>query len=522
MKIGRVLLSAVLLLMLSFASAELFRLPENLAVIESGAFSDVPVGDSLYVPETCLYLAPDAFGDVPLTVYGFRGGAGEHFARESGNVFTDVGIYDISYTVTGRMYTLLPVNIGISYDSPVPAAVTELKLISDTVELPISIGETVFDTPGSYDLSVTVDNGWTVKTVVFKDALTLGDTKAINDRVERLQFLPNWYYLEPGQSTLTPVTVFPETEAVLLWENTEPDTVTLEESGLVTALKPGGAKIRVCLAGREDVKAEVSVNVLTDRRELIMPRRTTDMDGIAANMSRIYSVQSSALTELRAHYAAGEISENELKQRTGVINRAFSSYAFPWIVEQPLPYWKAENSDDGTKNFVPGTVYYGLPYISGNYVRNRTYDAATAVAEGRYIKDGDHYVFNPDGLLNGNYAGSDCSAFVGNCFYYNYRIKDIRTQTLAYSGDFRNLAQDATLMPGDIIVSSYNHVVLFLYYANDAHTQIVTIEQGGDEYGTGTVNANTRSFSYYTSRGYVARRFTGFTYYNYRQEDGLT
>lgn len=520
MKLGRILVLLMLLLTLIPACAEVYRLPASLAVVESEAFSGVPVGNSLFVPETCLYLAPDAFGETEMTVYGFRSSAGSSFAEANAFPFVDVGIYDISYTCKGRMFTLLPVDISVSFDSPVPASVTDIRLLSGETVIPVTEGENTFTVPGTFDLSVTVKNEWVEKTAVFEDAVTLGDTVSINEQVERLQFIPNWYYLEPEQSERIELTVFGDGEPVLLWENTEPETVVLSEDGVVTALNPGGAKIRVRLAGREEVKAELSVNVLSDNRELVMPARTTDESGIAANLSRIYSVENSALTELRSHYANGDIDENILKARTGIISRAFSSYTFPWMVEEPLPYWKEENSDDGTKNFVPGTVYYGLPYISGEFMNNRTYNAAKAVAEGKFIKDGDKYLFNPEGLMSNNYAGCDCSSFVGGCFYRIDRVKDIRTQTLGWSGDFITLAAGEELIPGDIIVSGYHHVVMFLYYADEAHTQVVIIEQGGDEYGTATVNVNTRSLSYYTGSGYICRRYKNWKYYDYAAADG--
>ena len=218
MRFGRFVFLLLLLLALSGASAEVFRLPESFAVIESEAFSDVSGVEEIYVPETCVRLAPDAFGSGSLTVYGFRGSAGETFARESGNEFVDVGIYDISYSFDGCLYTLLPIKLNISFDSPVPAEITDISLIS---------------------------------------------------------------------------------------------------------------------------------------------------------------------------------------------------------AESTLP------------------------------------------------------------------AGTE-------------------------------------LIPGDILVSAYSHVVMFLYYADDAHTQIVIIEQGGDEYGTGTVNVNTRSLSYYTGRGYIARRYSSWRYFDYAKEDGLS
>ena len=55
-------------------------------------------------------------------------------------------------------------------------------------------------------------------------------------------------------------------------------------------------------------------------------------------------------------------------------------------------------------------------------------------------------------------------------------------------------------------MASNRHVVMFLYYANDEHTQIVTIEQGGDEHTVNTVSASVYPIEFYSSRGYAPRR----------------
>ena len=50
---------------------------------------------------------------------------------------------------------------------------------------------------------------------------------------------------------------------------------------------------------------------------------------------------------------------------------------------------------------------------------------------------------------------------------------------------------------------------MFLYYANEEHTQIVMIENGGDAWGTNTVSVNTYPISYYYNRGFIPRRCSG-------------
>lgn len=97
-----------------------------------------------------------------------------------------------------------------------------------------------------------------------------------------------------------------------------------------------------------------------------------------------------------------------------------------------------------------------------------------------------------------------------SCFCRSAAMREQRTGTLYYSSDFMTLAKDAELYPRDIIIASYRCVVMFLYYANEAHTQIVVIEQGGNEATVNTASANVYSFSSYLDNGFIARRYKYF------------
>ena len=318
-------------------------------------------------------------------------------------------------------------------------------------------------------------------------------------------------YLTITQSKKIKAAFYPETaQAQLVWSSSDEDTVRVDEDGTVTGLAAGTAVITARSRDDEGVFASIYINVLSDTRTLAMPLRRTARSGIAENLKRIEAVRQSALTELKSLYARGMIGKTEFTRRQSILTNAFAMYAFPWMVEEEQPYWNSANSDGGVKDFQRGVVYYGLPYISGDFDFNRAYNVEKALSEQRYQPvDGEqYYLLNQEKLLVGNYVGCDCSTFVGMSYFgCNSATRSQRTGTLYYSSDFITLDRDAELYPGDIIVAGYRHVVLFLYYANASHTQIVTIEQGGSEPTVNTISASVYSLSYYYNDGYIPRRY---------------
>ena len=295
----------------------------------------------------------------------------------------------------------------------------------------------------------------------------------------------------------------------LVWSSSDESVLTVDQSGAVTGVSPGTAQVTVCLEGDESVFATAHVNVLSTSRCLTMPLKRTSIGGIAANMQRIDAVKRSALTELDSLYARGLLDETERAARRTLLSRAFETYAFPWTPRQSVSYWNPEKSNGGIKNFEPGVIYYGLPYISGDYNLNRAYNVPKALEEGRYVKsaEGDYYVMDTDMLLIGNYTGCDCSTFVGMSYFGNTaKGTKMRTATLYTSADFISKTYDDVLYPGDILVANYRHVVMFLYYANADHTQIVTLEQGGSKVDAATVLADVSPVSYFQNNYFVPRR----------------
>ncbi len=313
------------------------------------------------------------------------------------------------------------------------------------------------------------------------------------------------------------VTVYPEgTSDMVTWVSDSPDIVYVSEDGILVAKMSGQAKITCTSIPNRTLSASINVVVKNPERELQMPARRTGIDGIADNLAKIEAVKQSALAELDTFVAKGVMTKDEYESRARYISNAFEMYAFPWMVTKVQKYWNEEYSENGAKDFKPGIVYYGLPYISGP-TNWRKYNADKAVSEEVYLpsESGDYYILNAKKDMNGKYGGSDCSSFAGMSYFglTSRRYSFCNTRTFATDTEkFYTIRDYDKMKPGDLLVSFGKHVVMFLYYANDAKTQIVVIQQGGDEPAINTVNADVNNLSYYTSNYYFVRRNTSFPY----------
>lgn len=300
------------------------------------------------------------------------------------------------------------------------------------------------------------------------------------------------------------------TQSSATWYSGNTSIASVSSSGVVTAKSGGTCYIYAQSTVDENVFASCKVTVLSDTRTLTMPLRRTGTGEVSANLTRIENVKASAYTELQSLYSQGKISSSVMNSRKNVIANAFSMYSFPWMTKAYQEYWKAENSEDGAKDFKPGIVYYGMPYISD--YQNRLYNVSKAVSENRYTTAAKGYYLNQDNLLNGKYVGNDCSSMLSISFFgFTSQTANFNTRSFYSTDLFTTLSASDTLMPGDILVRNGRHVVMFLYYANSAKTQIVVIEQGGNEAGINTVSTSIYSLSYYLSNSYIPRRLTAWT-----------
>ena len=80
-----------------FAAEGLFFMPAGIREIESEAFSDIPMPNGVFIPDSCTSIAPDAFSNPEtLEIYGFTGSEAERYAADAGAVFHSVGIKNAS------------------------------------------------------------------------------------------------------------------------------------------------------------------------------------------------------------------------------------------------------------------------------------------------------------------------------------------------------------------------------------------------------------------------------------------
>lgn len=296
------------------------------------------------------------------------------------------------------------------------------------------------------------------------------------------------------------------------WSSSSPHVVSVDQEGHLVAHTSGSSRVTVISTIDASVSATCVVTVLNPNRTLLMPPRRTGTADISATLNKISAIKASAGDELKALYAAGKISSQVMNERQAVINRAFEMYSFPWMTLNVQEYWNAENSEDGTKDFKPGIVYYGLPYVSGSYTKQRLYNVSKAVSENRYYRssEGNYYILNQDNLMGKTYCGNDCSGFVALSYFGAAKAEELawRTNHFSTTDKFVTLAKTDELYPGDILVKGYAHVVLFLYYANPEHTQVVILEQGGAEAAINTISSSIYNLSYYYNGGYNPRRYS--------------
>ena len=326
---------------------------------------------------------------------------------------------------------------------------------------------------------------------------------------EALELAESVPVLEVGDSWQITYQVKPETaNAELTWSSSNPSAVTVNQQGMLKAVGFGSATITAASARNSDLVLKLTVSVQVDDYVLTIPARTTGISGISANIAKINAIRDCALREIDRLYAGSVITKKDANQRKTYINNIFSNYAFPWMTPKKQLYWKAENSENGAKDFKPGVVYYGMPYISGagSY---RLYTAARAVAKNYYTDSGKgYYLLNKSNYNSRYYYGNDCSGLVSASIWgmNNGARSSYRTSEIAVRSEYKTVKGFDNLRPGDLICKAYAHVVMFLYYANPEKTKIMIIQNGGSEKKINTVNCVVMNVSAYKNNGYSVRR----------------
>ncbi len=317
----------------------------------------------------------------------------------------------------------------------------------------------------------------------------------------------NVVHLKPGEKYQLFAKQFPEySDGTGTWRTLNANVAKIDQNGIITAVASGTVQLGI----QSDLDpavvgvCNVTVSALNTSRTHVMPHRRTAISGIASNRTLINNVKKSAHDELSDLVKRGVISSSEANSRKSVVDKAFAMYDFPWMTLKSQLYWNEGYSEGGAKYFEPGVVYFGMPYTQNQ----RMYKPENAISENRYYSAGSYYILNQNNLKSGEYCGSDCSSMVAMC-YQSYLPSSVslsswNTSRFSTATTFKTLSKSTELHPGDIIVSKYGHVVMFLYYVNSSHTQFVIIEQGGTEAAINTISASVKSHSDYikSSSGY--------------------
>lgn len=322
------------------------------------------------------------------------------------------------------------------------------------------------------------------------------------------------YVLQPGERLSVSLSFTPETaDHSVVWQSSDERIVSVSEDGAPIARSRGTATVRAQSALNSALYIDYSVIVEDDEYTLLMPARRTTVDEIDDNLAAIEKIRLCTHHALDELSAAGTIPAQEAAARGKIIDEAFEMYAFPWMVTSVQAYWNDTNSEDGAKDFKPGIVYYGLPYMS-SYNSFHTYSVKRALAENKYtaVEGEKYYLLNQEDRFTRNYAGNDCSSFVALAMfgYADYKNKDVKTDTLLKDDRLRAISDASTLRAGDILVRHNSHVIMFLYWADENRTQGVFIEQGGSEPAINTISASVYTLSDYLDHFYRIRRIRSF------------
>ena len=291
------------------------------------------------------------------------------------------------------------------------------------------------------------------------------------------------------------------------WESSNANIAYVDGAGMLYAVSAGYATITAKSQRNPNIVLSFKVSVESDSVVLTMPERITAVSGISRNLEKIDAIRVCAIGQIDAMKDSGEITSADASKRKRIINNAFGDYAFPWATLKKQLYWKKENSEGGVKDFKPGQVYYGVPYISGSG-DNREYNVPKLLDEGIYYESGKgYYILDQTKISGRKYYGNDCSCFVDAAIWgTNSSHSNDRTKEIASSSAYKTIKGYENMRTGDLICKGGSHVVMFLYYANAEKTKIMIIENGGIEPGTNTVHCMVMNVSWYSSRSYKVRR----------------
>ncbi|MBE6049028.1 MAG: hypothetical protein E7213_11640 [Clostridium sp.] len=180
---------------------------------------------------------------------------------------------------------------------------------------------------------------------------------------------------------------------------------------------------------------------------------------------------------------------NISKVRKEIIARAEEMINFSWSSKKAFDVWQG-STINGSSTFKANTTYTGMPYSqTGNQMTSGTqFKQKIAAATGS--------------LSTTCYSGKKCPLYGNDCSGFVSAAWGISRHTTSTLPDVSRQISYNDLQPGDILNKAGSHVVLFGGWADNAKTKMIILEQTPPK-----AKKSTKDKSYYTSRGYVARRW---------------
>ena len=277
------------LLMLSASASGVFCIPGSVTTLEDSAFEGVPFPNGVYLPESVVSVAPNAFGAGLRTVYGVKGSFAESFARAIGAAFEPAH-------VSARLEKVY-LNAGMTVDlAPLidarPDAGGIAWSMSDTAcaSLDVSTGRLTALSPGSAVVTALTPLGLWARLKV--EVLSSGKV------IQSQKVTPAYAVLKRGETvSLTASASGADSKYKTgTWFSSDPSVASVPEncqssSVTVTAVSAGTACVYALSSSGVTAKCEILVNPLVIGELRVTPER------VEINPGDAYSLCASFLPE---------------------------------------------------------------------------------------------------------------------------------------------------------------------------------------------------------------------------------
>ncbi|MBR3928293.1 MAG: Ig-like domain-containing protein [Clostridia bacterium] len=279
--ISSLLIVAVLLSPASaFAAEGPFILPSNITEIESEAFSGVDFSNGVFIPQSCLTIASDAFSNPSaLDIYGFFGSAAESYANQSGAVFHPIDIKNASVSGPTWASPDRPVSFTADFDCEESASIRfEISKAGSIVyESPASVEKTLsysFKDDGEYEVAAIIQNAFEKVRCALSAPVVVAERIKTNEAV---------FYLSVGESA-----------NLISSEETRAVSLSASNSGLSVS----GTTVTAKALGKYTVTAKAETaqgTVYTDIPvEVIVPATSVSIQSPQSHMLDNHSIQLTA------------------------------------------------------------------------------------------------------------------------------------------------------------------------------------------------------------------------------------